>query len=146
MVLIKVLVKRSKVIHAGNKSELLKHLIKYSENSVGVIDEDPYSVQPPLMNMFKQHAAFTNYGIKILTQENKRNVLVILMPRLEEWVIESAKEVRVDLNEYGLPKEPILFHEIVNTKLDNFKKLVEYLVKTKSSRIVALKNYLLRKQ
>jgi len=38
MVLIKVLVKRSKVIHAGNKSELLKHLIKYSENSVGVID------------------------------------------------------------------------------------------------------------
>jgi len=48
--LVKVLTNTSRknVMHAGNKTELLKMLTKRSANLKGIIDEDPLSHQPKL--------------------------------------------------------------------------------------------------
>jgi hypothetical protein len=129
------------IIHAGNKSELLKRLIERQTNSKGIIDEDPWSVQPPHLQKFEETQDLTGYKFKILRHATKNNTLIVLCPRLEEWILEAAKEVNMDIRTYNLPNDAAKLHEQINIRIDRFQKLVQDL-KKKSNRIKALKKHL----
>jgi len=126
--------------HAGNKSELLKKLTERT-NSIGIIDEDPWSVQPPHLKKFEEKQDLANYKLKILHHTSKNNVLIVLRPRLEEWILGAAKEANVDLKTYNLPNEAVKLHEQINIQINNFQKLLED-IKDKSNRIKSLKEHL----
>mgnify|MGYP001039832934 CR=1 FL=1 len=128
---------RKNIQHAGNKSELLKKLTEHYSDSKGVIDEDPWSIQPPHMQKFKEKQNLTSFGLKVLHQTSKNNTLIVLCPRLEEWILEAAREANVDPQKYNLPNDSVKLHQQINIQIDKFQRLVEKL-KTKSNRVKKL--------
>jgi len=136
------LTSRKNIEHAGNKSELLKKLTERYGNSKGMIDEDPWSIQPPYLRKFREKYDLTSFNLKILHQTSKNNTLIMLRPRLEEWVLEAAHEANIDFKKYDLPNDPIKLHECINIQIDKFQRLVEDLAR--SNRLRELKIHLTR--
>jgi hypothetical protein len=132
---------RKNIEHAGNKTELLKKLAERYTNSKGIIDEDPLSIQPPHLNRFKEKQDLTPYNIKILHQPSRNNTLIILRPRLEDWILEAAQETNTNLKKYKLPDDPTRLHEQINIQIDKFQKLVED-IEDQSKRLKELKKHL----
>jgi hypothetical protein len=143
LLLQKMGVPKRKILHAGSKSEVCKRLGK-SVNSIGVVDEDPFSIQPPYIKKLKTIENSQKLGIRVLLDETNNNLVIILSPRLEEWIIGASKEVKISMNRYGLPKDGNKLHKVINSNLDKFEKLLDELV-DKSERFLALKSYLLRR-
>ena len=124
------------IIHQQGKPEVCKQLEKRT-NWKGLIDEDPFSVQPPYLKQLQERGDLSHYGLKILNDTSKNNVLIILCPRLEEWVLEASKNADIDIRRYNLPNDEEKLHEEINTDLRKFERLVNDL-KGKSEMIKAL--------
>jgi len=133
---------RKNIKHAGNKSELLKTLSKHYGNSKAIIDEDPGSIQPPHLQKFKEKQDLTSHKLKILHQKSKNNTIIILRPRLEDWILDASKEANINPQKYNLPKDSAQLHQQINIQIDKFQKLVKDLAKSK--RLKELKTHLTR--
>lgn len=142
--LIEILTRTPKrnIIHSGNKSGVIIHLIKNYEDSKGVIDEDPNSRKPRSLQKFREIETFEDFDIKILGYADRNNYLVILNPRLEDWILRCAKESYVDIRAYGLPDDAIRLHEEINLQLNKFERLIRDLMK-RSRRLKFLKKILM---
>lgn len=77
---------------------------------------------------FKKIKENINVGISVLKAGNDSR-LVVLYPRLEQWILEAAKEARVDIKKFGLPNDEITLHEIININLEKYKELLKVLQK-----------------
>jgi len=124
------------IIHQQGKPEVCKQLEKRT-NWKGLIDEDPFSVQPSYLKQLQEKGDLSHYGLKILNDKSKNNVLIILCPRLEEWVLEASKNAGIDIKRYNLPDDGEELHKVINTDLQKFERLVNDL-KGKSKMIKAL--------
>ena len=142
-VLIKILTltSRRNIEHTGNKSELLKRLTKRYSNSKGIIDEDPWSIQPPHLQKFEEKQDLTRHNLKILHQTRKNNTLIIICPRLEDWILEAAQEAKINVRKYKLPNDATELHEQINIKIDELEELLTEL-RQKSKRFKSLKEHL----
>jgi len=143
-VLVQILTRTSRrnIEHAGNKTELLKRLVK-STDSKGIADEDPWAYQPSLLSRFEEtrNQNLATCEIRIYRQRGRNNLLVMLCPRLEDWILKAANEANINLQRFGLPNNAEELHRLINIRTDNFEKLVEN-IKDKSDRIKRLKNRL----
>jgi len=134
--LIKALgIPRRGIHHSGNKVKVCKRLQK-SKNSKGLVDDDPLSEKPPYIDRMKLHS--NEHNIKLLYDERSKNYLIVLCPRLEEWILEASKEVNIDVSNYSLPNKPVELHKIVNTRIKEFEKLIEDLIKQGSRMLKTL--------
>ena len=116
-------------MHGGNKAGVIKLLVKYYQESKGLVDGDPHSPRPCLLEQFKEEERCDEYGLVVLAYQEKGNRLIVLCPRLEEWILEAAKEAGVDVEDYGLPKDAVELHGRVNIEIDRFSELVKDLVR-----------------
>jgi hypothetical protein len=135
-----------KVQHAGNKSGVIKKLVRSSgvpnfENSTGMVDEDPLSSQNPDLNQFTELKSSNKAKIKVLYYRWLNNGLIVLCPRLEEWIIAAAREAQIRLKDYDLPDSPAALHEVINLRTDRFEDLVESL-RDRSARVIELQRLL----
>lgn len=128
---------RWKPIH-GCKGDVCNYLRRHG-SSVGLIDDDPNSPQPPYVREAKLVEDLTELGIRILRHSS--NQIIVLSPRLEEWILGAAKEANVDCRKYGLPVDGKKLHQEINLKLDKFENLLEDL-KSSSNRLKALRQIL----
>lgn len=144
--LIKILTSASKknLIHGGNKTGVLEVLLKDFENSTGVIDEDPWSLQPPDLQRFKMKQDATSHNLKILQQTRTNNSLIMLCPRLEEWILKAANEAHVSPSKYGLPHDAAELRKQITAQTDKFEKFVKA-IKDRSKRIEELRKHLISK-
>ncbi len=142
-ILVQILTRTSRknISHAGNKSELLKKLVEHFTNSKGIIDEDPWAYQPPFLSRFEKTQDLTIHEIKVFRRKNRNNLLIMLCPRLEDWIIKAANEADIKPEQFGLPNSPEELHRLINIRTDNFKELVKR-IKDKSNRIEKLTRYL----
>ncbi len=131
------------IIHVGGKSEMCKRLEK-QQHCTGLIDEDPWSIQPSYIEKTEIVNDFPEYGIKVLHDKSKDNYLFVLCPRLEEWILKTAKDVHIDVKKYGLPDDPLKLHEKINANLDKCEKLLKSL--DESKRLKTLKTLLEKKR
>ena len=92
-------------------------------------------------NAFKYLATLIGDGIEILHHNQGHNRLIVLYPRLEEWVIESARKANVSLRNYNLPTTGNELHEVINFKIKRFEELLDDL-KQSSERVKILKRHL----
>lgn len=135
-----------KIEHAGNKSGVLKKLVRGSgvpnfENSAGMVDEDPLSSRNPSLKQFTELERLDEVNIKFLHYKWLNNRLIILCPKLEGWIIAAAKEAQVRLRDYDLPDNPESLHAVINLKTDNFEDLIRCL-RDRSTRIRELQRLL----
>jgi len=122
-------VSKREIIHAGNKPEVCKRLKKIN-GVIGLVDEDPDSVQPGYISGREEEINDYGEGIKVLEERN--NKLIILCPRLEEFILDIAKKEKIDVKKYKLLNNGNDFHNVINVNLDNFEKLVDDLKKVKT--------------
>ena len=124
-----------KIYHAGSKGRVVKAVEKFG--GIEIIDEDPGCPQPKLLLNYSIAVTYEQLGIRILTRNNKR--IIVICPRLEEFIIEACKESKINPKNFGLPLDSIQLHKKINAKLRNFKILLETLLKAKNRRIGILK-------
>lgn len=132
------------IIHGANKAEVLKALLR-SHNSKGIVDEDPGSTQPRILQKFIRKKVMENCKIKIALDSKRKNKLIILCPRLEDWILAAAREANIDLNRYSLPNDATRLHEEINIKVNKLEKLIEELLRVRKNRIRILRKVLLEK-
>lgn len=141
-VLVKALgVPKKKINHCGGKAKVCRSLGKEGKrNCKGLVDEDPFSVQPPYLKKLQIKENLSSCGLRILNDKLSNNDLIILSPRLEEWILEATKEAQMDIREYNLPIDGDQLHK--NMEINKFEKLIDDL-KERSKRVKILKRYLL---
>ncbi|MCZ7392012.1 MAG: hypothetical protein ABOK23_08915 [Candidatus Methanoperedens sp.] len=127
-------VHRNEIFHSGNKGNVCKNLAK-KQKSIGLVDEDPFSAQPSYIGKLKIES--NKDDIKLLYDKNAQNNLIVLCPRLEDWILKAAKEARVNVKDYSLPDDADEFHKIINTKLEKFVHLIED-IKKRSKKLKTL--------
>ena len=137
---------RRKVEHSANKSGVLSKLIRREgfpnyENSLGIIDEDPRSNQPSIIREFDEVQDFSRHKIRLLHYRWLNNDVLVLCPKLEDWIIEAAREAETDMSDYDLPNEPEMLHQIINLNIDKFGLLIDAL-KVRSPRIKELMQHI----
>jgi hypothetical protein len=110
--------------HEGGKSKVVSRVSKGS-NTTGLVDEDPLQVQPPYLLRMETLLDEAGRGLRLLRDSDRANHIVVLCPRLEDWVVRAAREAGVNLDDYSLPGDARLLHRVIKERLSSFQRLVE---------------------
>jgi len=103
-------VSKKQLRHEHCKGEVVKRVLKF-DSAIGIIDEDPQSAQPRDLNNYKQVQAAE--GLHLLTRQGRVGQrLVVVCPKLEDWLIDRAKSSGIRPEDYGLPSDPDSLHSI----------------------------------
>lgn len=122
------------------KGEICNRLRKQT-NCKGLLDEDPSSAQPRYIKEARLVNDLSEHEIKVLHDGTNNNYLIVLCPRLEEWILKAAQQAGKDVRKYDLPNDAAKLHREINISLDRFDNLLEEL-KDSSSRLKTLKRLL----
>lgn len=137
--LIKKLGFSQKVIsHHFGKSKVFKKL-ESVQNHFAMVDEDPGSPQTSYeksLRLIEEAEGIKQYA------DNSGNKIFVLKGKLEDWTISICKQHKIKLKAFGLPEKPNELHDVINQRLQNFEKLIEYLLQKKNPAIIKLKNWL----
>ncbi len=133
--LVRVLgIPRNEIKHAKSKGNVCKKLSK-ERGCLGMVDEDPTSSQPSYLR--KYQTQWRRNEVMLLFDRSTNNSVIVICPRLEEWILKAAEGCKAKLEDYGLPSNPQQLHKTIGANTDNFKELVEA-IKAKSQRIKTL--------
>ena len=130
---------RRSIIHQNDKGEVCNYLRKYTAN-IGLIDEDPKSAQPKLL--MAAPIIEEKHQIKIRKSPIGFR-LIVICPKLEDWLITTAMQSNIEIKEFGLSDSPNQLHREINNKLDRLDLLVKRLLESKSERILYLQSLIL---
>jgi hypothetical protein len=108
------------------------------ENVVGLEDEDPNTI--PSANLRKFEETKREHDVALLQWKGRR--IILISPRLEEWVLTAARWSGIDVRDrrYGLPDEADRLKKVINKRLPGFRNLVEDL--TNHPGVKVLRNWL----
>lgn len=129
------------IIHAGGKSIVCKNL-ENKKNCKGMVDEDPRSPDPPYMKNLHPENDLPEHDLIRLRDNPNDNHIIVLRPRLEEWILEAANDANVDVRKYNLPNTANRLHRLINVNLENFESLLEELKRRNPERLQQLKGLL----
>ncbi len=127
MVLEALGVPKTRLLHLGGKGEVVKRVHKLG-CAIGMIDEDPNSTQPRDLSNYSDTEMAE--GLRLCTRDDDPNQrLVIVCPRLEEWLYERAEAMGIRPEAYNLPDTPDRLHNIPRyEQRDNFRRFLTQLV------------------
>lgn len=103
-----------------------------------MVDEDPHSPKMP----YEKKLRFIDEigGVKFYDDSNN-NKVAILKVKLEDWIISLCNSSRIDIEKFGLEKEPNYLHSIINDRLDKFDKLIDYLLASNNPVLTKMKDF-----
>ena len=130
--------KRKNIQHHKVKSRIFKVLSR-SKNQLAIVDEDPGSNKTAYENSLNHIGMYE--GINCF-KDSSGNKIFVLKGKLEDWIINNAKEQHIDLTDFGLPDNPDALHGEINHHLPEFKELLEKLLQKKNPAIMKLKSLL----
>jgi len=132
---------RRQVKHSNDKGRICK-LLEDSENTIGLVDEDPKAAQPPYL--LKLKVVSETHKVRVLRDEKLGNRIVVICPQLEHWIIEAASLSEVKMADFGLSDRPSTLHREINSRLPKYKELLAELLKLQNDRLVYLRKCLER--
>ncbi len=104
-------VPKKQLSHFGGKDKLITRL-RDMPGAVGMVDEDPASTQHPDLKVAYRKVESAE-GLCLLTRQGSGGQkLVMICPKLEDWLIERAKSSGIRPEDYGLPSDPDRLHSI----------------------------------
>ena len=120
-------VPRKQLCHERCKGEVVKRVLKLG-CAIGLIDEDPLSAQPRDLDNYREVQA--GEGLRLLARRDDKNKrLIIVCPRLEEWLIQRARSSGVKPEEHRLPTDPDRLHSIPHYEREKgFRHFLEELI------------------
>jgi len=127
--------------HAAGKGEVCNRLSK-RQDCIGLVDEDPGSSQPRYIERCTVLEDLSREGLKVLQDQPNSNRLVVIRPKLEEWVLQAAHLSGLDMGKYSLPDNPRELHQAINANLAKFERVLRDLNEARSERIRELRRLL----
>ena len=127
------------IIHSPGKGNVSKLLGKHS-GVTGMVDEDFGSAQPRTLSCFSQVS--DAHDLRLRFDKGRNNRLVVVCPKLEDWLIKTAKTANVKMAKFSLSENPRELHADINTRLPNLERLLQELLEVKSPRLLHLKTLL----
>lgn len=117
--------KTNEIAHQSNKGEVCNYLMR-SKVNIAMIDEDPWSAsQPKLLKRFKLEK--NQYDIKHLVLKEEEKNVIILQPRLEEWILRRCNASNLNPEDHFLPSDNKKLKDVINYSLIRFEALLKNL-------------------
>ncbi len=124
-----VVTDRRNIIHSGNKTKVFFDLMNNYDSSFGIVDEDPWSIQPKSMAYFRVKKDYPAHEFTVFYEDSRNNILIMIRPRLEEWIINASINEQIDLRrDYNLSNNGDELHDIINPNLHKFELLLDDLI------------------
>jgi hypothetical protein len=102
-----------------------------------MVDEDFGSAEP---GAFRHYAQVSDtYDLRLRVKKGSKNRLVVVCPKLEDWLIKTAKTASIKMGHFGLSETPRDLHADINARLPNLERLLQELLERKSPRLLHLK-------
>lgn len=129
---------RRDVEHALGRASVCAQLSR-RKNAVGMVDEDPGSAAQPYLKRLTEQS--WEHEVRVLVDKERNNRVIILSPRLEEWLVRSAKESGLKMTDFGFESDTGLqLHAEINQRLGSLERLVKELLQIQSPRLLRLRN------
>ncbi len=110
-----------KPAHPRSKSRVIRY-VKSHSNTVGLVDEDPGTTQHGL-----EQFSITQVKDELKVMEWRTKRVIIIQPRLEDWLLTTARMENVDVSDqrYDLPDDPDMLKLVINYQLGPITRLVQ---------------------
>ncbi|MBY0434199.1 MAG: hypothetical protein K2U26_08830 [Cyclobacteriaceae bacterium] len=130
---------RKQFDHEGGKFKICNKLLR-SQNAIGLIEFDFGQSNP----LYLSHCTLVreSHEIKVYENSKSRNKVLVLVNSLEDWILKAAKNSLVNVEDFGLSKNPSTLHKKMPGRLEAFGRLIEKLVQIQNQDLIYLKNQL----
>jgi hypothetical protein len=129
---------RKDIVHEAKGKGSICSLLSKRINCTALLDDDSGSPQPPYLSTLHSYRDIQEHNIIILQDNSRNNFVVLLLPKLEDWIIRAARLSDLDMKSYGLPNTANELHREINHKLDKFGLLLTDLKNKQSPMIISL--------
>ena len=133
-------VPRKAIVHSHSKGRVAKSLATHS-GVAGMVDED-FGEKEPLSFRRYSEVSFT-HDVRLRLDSERKNRLVVVCPRLEPWLMKTAKVANVEMGRFGLPTNLRDLDADINYRLPSLERLLNALLEAKSPRLLHLRALLL---
>ncbi len=121
------------ILHTYGKGNACKTLLR-NKGHTALLDEDPLSAQHSYLQGLTLRGE--QYGLRLLSDSQRGNRVVLICPRLEEWLVRTAKIEKVGLAQYGLPSDARTLHEVLAFEQKKLRDLIGALEKSVSMKLL----------
>ena len=136
-------VARGDIEHFLGKGRVCNRLARIS-GAVGMMDEDPGVTVPSYVQRLSEIR--DQCSVRMLNDNERSNLIIVLRPRLEEWLVNSARESGVKLTDFGFGSDQGLkLHSEINGRLASLSRLVSTLIEKGNDRLLYLRSHLVHK-
>ena len=133
---------RRQVVHeAKGKGGVCNRLMK-TRGLVAMVDEDPGATQPTYMARLSLGSESAQLGLKLYRDRSRNNRIVVLCPKLEDWLLRAAADSGLSMNTYGLPDRATALHSVINLDERKIQRLLADLDNAVSPRLLDLRRLL----
>ena len=130
-----------RILHHGGKGDIVNYLRKASTTAgIGLVDEDPGSTQP--RDLRNNYIEIESTGaIRYYRHREKSSCFIVMLcPRLEEWLLARARAAGIDRMAYGLPDTGERLHEYAHYERDpKFEEFMKRLLNSGDAEIEKLR-------
>jgi len=127
---------KKEIAHQSNKGEVC-NLLKKTKISLAMVDEDLNSSQPKYLSNYT--LIENKHDVINLHSKSENKTILVLKPRLEEWILKRCKKSAVKPEKHFLPSNNVQLKDVINYPLVNFTNLLEELIKKNDDGLVYLK-------
>ena len=132
---------RRAVSEAKGKGEVCRKLAT-GRNDVGVVDEDPTSRQPNYIARLTPRTHNAALGLRTYRDTARNNLLIVICPRLEDWLLRAVRDAGLRMADYGLPDRSDRLHKVINEDERKIIRLLTDLTEANSPRLAELRRLL----
>jgi hypothetical protein len=133
--------RRRDYLHLNGKGRICLRLQK-STSQIGLMDEDPDSAQPRYLH--KLTIFSEEHDLRCLEDKPRDHRIIVVLPRLEEWIIKTARLAKIRIVEFGLSDRANELHREITSKLPAFEKFLISLTATREARLAHLRTLIRR--
>ena len=123
------------------KGGVCNRLMK-NRDLVAMVDEDPEATQPTYMKRLSLGSERAELGLKLYLDSSRNNRIVVLCPKLEDWLIRAAGDSDLSMSAYGLPNRANPLQSVINLDERKIQRLLADLDESRSPRLLALRRLL----
>jgi len=134
---------RKMITHQSSKGEVINYLQR-NPAAIGIVDDDPGSARPAYFSRFSLDTA-ERFGIESYQIAKLGTRLIVIKPRLEEWILKQAAVLKIDLKQHSLPPSGNELHKIINTRIPKFEGLLKQMLDRNSEALAHLKSLIDKK-
>jgi hypothetical protein len=114
--------------------------LRTNPSAIGMVDEDPGSKPSRDLGNYRQVEA--DRGLRLLIRQGSGQRLIVLCPRLEDWLIQQAKSSGIRPEDFGLSGNPRRLHGIPHYEdTAEFRRFVEELIEQNARGIGLLREW-----